>query len=90
MNRQIHRADVDGSSPASPSTFTGHRGLETEEALIFEIGRPEVSGVDLEEPAPFAPRLAGLERTAPMGLPGLSYRATNSAAAMSPTLSACK
>jgi glycine dehydrogenase subunit 2 len=72
MNRQVHRADVDGSSPASPSTFTGHRGLETEEALIFEIGRPEVSGVDLDEPAPFAPRLAGLERTAPIGLPGLS------------------
>ena len=72
MNRQVQPADVDRSSPASPSTFTGHRGLQTEEALIFESGRPEVSGVDLDEPAPFAPRLAGLERTAPIGLPGLS------------------
>jgi glycine dehydrogenase subunit 2 len=71
MNHQV-RADVDRSSPASTATFTGHRGLESEEALIFEIGRPEVSGVDLEEPAPLAPRLAGLERTTPIGLPGLS------------------
>jgi glycine dehydrogenase subunit 2 len=72
MNRQVPRADVDRSSCASPPTFTGHRGLQSEEALIFEIGRPEVSGVDLEAPAPFVPRLAGLERTAPIGLPGLS------------------
>jgi glycine dehydrogenase subunit 2 len=72
MNRQVPRADVDRPSPASPATFTGHRALQAEEALIFEIGRPEVSGVDLEEPAPFVPRLAGLERTAPIGLPGLS------------------
>jgi len=72
MNRQVPRADVDRSSPASPQTFTGHRGLQSEEALIFEIGRPEVSGVDLDAPAPFVPRLAGLERTAPIGLPGLS------------------
>jgi glycine dehydrogenase subunit 2 len=70
MNREVPRADVGHPSPAP--TFTGHRGLETEEALIFEIGRPEVSGVDLDTPAPFVPRLAGLERTTPIGLPGLS------------------
>jgi glycine dehydrogenase subunit 2 len=56
----------------APATFTGNRALRIEEALIFEIGRPQVSGVDLDEPKPFAPRLAGLERTAPIGLPGLS------------------
>ena len=53
-------------------TFTGNRGLEMEEPLIFEIGRAEVTGVDIDEPAPFASRLGELERTAPIGLPGLS------------------
>ena len=53
-------------------SFTGNRGLQMEEPLIFEVGRPEVSGVDLAEPEPFAMRLNGLERDTPMGLPGLS------------------
>jgi glycine dehydrogenase subunit 2 len=57
---------------AAPETFTGNRALEIEEALIFETGRPEVSGVDLDEPAAFAPRLGGLARKAPIGLPGLA------------------
>jgi glycine dehydrogenase subunit 2 len=57
---------------AAPGTFTGNRALEIEEALIFETGRPEVTGVDLDEPAAFAPRLGGLERKAPIGLPGLT------------------
>jgi len=53
-------------------TFTSNRGLAIEEGLIFEIGRPEVTGVDLDEPAPFKHRLGGLERDEPIGLPGLS------------------
>ncbi len=53
-------------------TFTGNRGLEIEEGLIFEIGRPENTGVDLDEPAPFEHRLGSLERQEPAGLPGLS------------------
>ncbi|WP_036258339.1 aminomethyl-transferring glycine dehydrogenase subunit GcvPB [Methylocapsa aurea] len=53
-------------------TFTSNRGLAIEEGLIFEIGRPEVSGVDLDEPAPFKDRLGGFERKDPIGLPGLS------------------
>jgi glycine dehydrogenase subunit 2 len=57
---------------AAPETFTGNRALEIEEALIFETGRPEVTGVDLDEPAAFAPRLGGLARKAPIGLPGLT------------------
>ena len=40
---------VGGSIPAD--TFTGNRALDIEEALIFEIGRPEVTGVDLGTPA---------------------------------------
>ena len=50
----------------------GNRALRIEEALIFEIGRPEVTGVDLDEPARFTPRLGGLERKEPIGLPGLA------------------
>jgi glycine dehydrogenase subunit 2 len=53
-------------------TFTGNRGLEIEEGLIFEIGRSENTGVDLDEPAPFEDRLGSLERREPAGLPGLS------------------
>jgi len=91
-------------------TFTGNRGLAIEEPLIFEIGSPETSGVDFEDPltlslspggertpeipssqerepqptpSPLGERvgvrgdsaanhLGGLERTTPIGLPGLS------------------
>ncbi|KAB2916032.1 MAG: glycine dehydrogenase subunit 2 [Hyphomicrobiaceae bacterium] len=53
-------------------TFSGNRALAVEEGLIFEIGRPDVTGVDLDEPAKFKPRLGGLERSAPIGLVGLS------------------
>jgi glycine dehydrogenase subunit 2 len=55
-----------------PATFSGDRALAIKEPLIFEIGRAETTGVDLAEPAPFAARLGNLERTSPIGLPGLS------------------
>src|SRR5690606_24338424 len=42
------------------------------EPLIFEFGRTDVTGVDLEEPAPVADRLGGLARKEAIGLPGLS------------------
>src|SRR6516165_2680327 len=53
-------------------TFTGNRGLAMEEGPIFEIGRSDVTGVDLDEPPPFKARLGGLSRTQAIGLPGLS------------------
>jgi len=59
------------SSPAR-RTFTGNRGLMLEEPLLFECGRAETSGVDLEPVPDHAPRLGGLARTAPIGLPGLA------------------
>jgi glycine dehydrogenase subunit 2 len=46
--------------------------LAVEEALIFEIGRTDTTGVDLEDPAKFSAKLGKLARTAPLGLPGLS------------------
>src|SRR5215467_7266643 len=55
-----------------PGTFSGNRGLSIEEALIFEIGRTETTGVDLDEPGKFSAKLGRLARTAPLGLPGLS------------------
>ncbi|WP_448580625.1 aminomethyl-transferring glycine dehydrogenase subunit GcvPB [Thermaurantiacus sp.] len=57
---------------AAPLTSTGNRGLMLEEPLIFESGSAHVSGVDLEPVPPHESRLAGFERTAPIGLPGLS------------------
>jgi glycine dehydrogenase subunit 2 len=62
----------EAASPAEHPTFTGNRALLQEEPLIFEFGRPDGTGVDLDEPDAFEPRLGGLERTAPIGLPGLS------------------
>jgi glycine dehydrogenase subunit 2 len=59
-------------STTSPQTFTSNRGLVLEEALIFEIGRPEVTGVDFDEPAPFEHRLGPLRRSSAIGLPGFS------------------
>jgi glycine dehydrogenase subunit 2 len=68
----VGRSDPDGSILAARPTFTGNRALAQEEALLFEIGRPETTGVDIEEPEPFETRLGGLERKAAIGLPGLS------------------
>src|SRR5207248_7631282 len=54
------------------ATISGHRGLDHEEPLIFEIGRTDVSGVDLPDMALDGDRLGGLRRKAALGLPGLS------------------
>jgi glycine dehydrogenase subunit 2 len=72
LNRQGRPTGTGDSDSTVPATFTGNRALRIEEALIFEIGRPEVSGVDLDEPAKFTPRLGTLARNEPIGLPGLS------------------
>jgi glycine dehydrogenase subunit 2 len=53
-------------------TATGNRGLMLEEALIFEIGDTETTGVDFSDAPARENRLGGLDRTAPIGLPGLS------------------
>jgi glycine dehydrogenase subunit 2 len=72
MNQQDRPASFAAGAGAG-HTFTGNRALAIEEALIFEIGRTDVTGVDLDEPAGAAAlRLGGLEREAPIGLPGLS------------------
>ncbi len=77
--REVHHAEPAGAADAAgrggrerADTFSGNRGLAIEEALIFEIGRTDTTGVDLEEPAKFSARLGKLARTEPLGLPGLS------------------
>jgi glycine dehydrogenase subunit 2 len=61
-----------GRAGADHPTFTGNRALQQEEPLIFEIGRLDATGVDLDEPKDFTPRLGGLERKGGIGLPGLT------------------
>ena len=70
MNRQGRPTEPVEALSTAPETFTGNRGLRIEEALIFETGRTDVTGVDIEEPKR-APRLGNLERKE-IGLPGLS------------------
>ncbi len=72
LNRQGRPTEAGTAEGAAHATFTGNRALQVEEALIFEIGRPEVTGVDFEEPAAFTPRIGALARAEPIGLPGLT------------------
>ena len=60
-----------GTERAHP-TFTGNKALQQLEPLLFEIGRADVTGVDLPAVPKVASRLGGLARSAPLGLPGLS------------------
>ena len=53
------------------TTFTGHRGLELREDLIFEIGARDRSGVDLAPLRGIPDRLGGITREA-VDLPGLA------------------
>jgi glycine dehydrogenase subunit 2 len=61
-----------GSATEGPATFTGNRALMLEEALIFEIGTTETTGVDFPAAPTAQMRLGGLERNRGIGLPGLS------------------
>ncbi|CAA9350575.1 MAG: Glycine dehydrogenase [decarboxylating] (glycine cleavage system P2 protein) [uncultured Microvirga sp.] len=61
-----------GSAAGEHPTFTGNKALAQVEPLIFETGRYDTTGVDLDEPEDFEPRLGGLERREAIGLPGLS------------------
>jgi len=57
--------------PAQPS-FSGNKGLSQKEDLIFEIGTPRRTGIDLPEPKGAPSRLGGMEREGEIGLPGLT------------------
>ncbi len=74
MNRQGRPSDAgEVATGEAHATFTGNRGLMIEEPLIFETGRLDVTGVDLDEPGDV--RLAGWEVSqgaSRIGLPGLT------------------
>ena len=72
LNRQGRPTQAGEAEESGVGTFSGNRALAIEEALIFEIGRTDTTGVDLDEPAKFSAKLGRLARTAPLGLPGLS------------------
>ncbi|MBB3981647.1 glycine dehydrogenase subunit 2 [Sphingobium fontiphilum] len=59
-----------------PATATGNRALMLEEALIFEIGSTDTTGVDFADAPQVASRLGSLTRTDAIGLPGLSEQET--------------
>ncbi|MBY0282871.1 MAG: aminomethyl-transferring glycine dehydrogenase subunit GcvPB [Sphingomonas sp.] len=72
INASGWRPEIGGSKTEGAATFTGNKGLMLEEALIFEIGDTETTGVDIADTAPAASRLGGLARERSIGLPGLS------------------
>jgi glycine dehydrogenase subunit 2 len=72
MNMHGRSTRPEEAELVAPATFTGNRGLDMEEALIFETGRLDATGVDIDEPQPFTSRLGSHERTASIGLPGLT------------------
>lgn len=64
---------ADDGFAGGPVTTTGNRALMLEEPLLFEIGRKDVTGVDLPPLDPArTTRLGGLERAEPIGLVGLT------------------
>jgi glycine dehydrogenase subunit 2 len=72
MNREGRPTRPTREGAARRGSFTGNRALEMEEALIFETGRLDASGVDLEAPAAVESRLGRHAREGEIGLPGLS------------------
>ncbi|HEX3180650.1 MAG TPA: aminomethyl-transferring glycine dehydrogenase subunit GcvPB, partial [Beijerinckiaceae bacterium] len=72
LHTQARHAKPAEHSARARQTFTGNRGLDLEEPLVFEIGRAEVTGIDIDAPATTKTRFGSLERTGRSGLPGLS------------------
>jgi glycine dehydrogenase subunit 2 len=72
MNNQGRPSSAGGSESHKLQTISGDRGLDHEEGLIFELGRPGMTGVDIPEVQLSDTRLAGVRRRSLIGLPGLS------------------
>ena len=71
---QAHSAGrgPDNDAPETMTTHSGHRGLQMEEPLIFEMGSTGRTGVDLPPVPEVASKLGGLARQGEIGLPALS------------------
>ncbi len=72
LNSQGRVTAAGAGTGAVPETISGDRGLDHEEPLLFEVGRAEVTGVDLPDIALEHDRLGGLARKDMIGLAGLS------------------
>ena len=72
MNVQGRPTRPETAAAQPRETFTGNRGLDMEEALIFETGRFDATGVDIDEPAPFQSKLGPHARQSALRLPGLA------------------
>jgi len=72
LNAQGRPTGTGEKGDAVQGTISGHRGLDHEEQLLFEIGRHGTTGVDLPETPLTADRLGGLKRKGAINLPGLS------------------
>ena len=72
MNNQGRPTASSQAAQNNHKTFTGNRALQVEEPLIFETGRLDITGVDIEAPQHVASRLGAFERKGSMGLPGLT------------------
>jgi glycine dehydrogenase subunit 2 len=72
VNQSGWRPEMGAAGASTAATTTGNRALMLEEALIFEIGDGETTGVDLADAPKVISRLGGLERARAIGLPGLS------------------
>jgi glycine dehydrogenase subunit 2 len=71
MNNQGRPSGAGEAGQSGLATISGDRGLDHEEALIFELGHGAV-GVDLADVKVSDARLGGLRRKGEIGLPGLS------------------
>jgi glycine dehydrogenase subunit 2 len=73
MMNSVGRPTAAGVSEAQVvETFTGNRALDLQEALIFEIGDSNRTGVDLPPVPKVQSRLGTLARNKDINLPGLS------------------
>jgi glycine dehydrogenase subunit 2 len=73
LDRSQGRVARDGiESNADIVTFTGNRGLQLEEKLIFELGEAGRTGVDLPAAPKHTDKLGSLARKGGVGLPGLA------------------
>src|ERR1700723_700136 len=72
MNVQGRPTRPETAAASAGESFTGNRGLNMEEALIFESGRFDATGVDIDEPPAFESKLGPHARHSAIELPGLS------------------
>jgi glycine dehydrogenase subunit 2 len=74
INQSGWRPEMNAREGAAAPTFTGNRALMLEEALIFEIGSTDTTGVDFADEADLGAtnKLGGLFRESAIGLPGLA------------------